>query len=164
MRIRGRKFTYIQKNKRLPNGVVTRLEMIEHPGAALIVPFLSRDKIVFLQQYRAVLGKILYELPAGTTDKDESPLACARRELPEETGYAARKFAKLGYIHPVPGYSTEVIHIFQAEGLRPQKAEKDFDEIIRTIVLSRSQIRKLFRAGRINDGKTICALAFAGII
>lgn len=138
--------------------------MIEHPGAALIVPFLSSDRIVFLRQYRVVMKKELYELPAGTKDKGESPLACARRELPEETGYSARKIKKLGFIYPVPGYSTEVIHIFKAEGLKPQKAEQDFDEIIRTVVLSRAQVRKLFRQGKIHDAKTICALAFCGLI
>ena len=164
MRIQGKKFTYIQKQQRLPNGVVTRMEMIEHPGAALIVPFLSPNKIIFLRQYRAVMKKVLYELPAGTTSPGESPLACARRELPEETGYSARKIKKAGFIYPVPGYSTEVIHIFMAEGLKPQKAEKDFDEIIQTVVLSRAQVRRLFRQGKIHDAKTICALAFCGLI
>jgi len=164
MRIKGKKFVYIREKRRLPNGVVTNLEMIEHPGAALIIPFLAPDKVIFLKQYRAVLRRYLYELPAGTLSKRETPLACARRELPEETGYAAQQFKYLGKIHPVPGYSTEVIHIFQAARLTPRAAEKDFDEIIRTVVLSRSQIRRLFRTRKIVDAKTICALAMAGII
>ena len=128
------------------------------------MPFLSPDKIIFLKQYRAVMGKTLYELPAGTMDKGESPLSCARRELPEETGYAAKKITPLGKIYPVPGYSTEVIHIFKAQQLIPEKAEKDFDEIIRTMILSRSQIKKLFQQTKIHDAKTICALAFCGIL
>jgi ADP-ribose pyrophosphatase len=164
MKIKGKKLTYIRERRRLPNGVVTNLEMIEHPGAALIVPFLSKDKVIFLRQYRAVLRRYLYELPAGTLSRRETPLACARRELPEEAGYAAGCFTYLGKIHPVPGYSTEVIHIFKAEKLAPQKAQKDFDEIIRAVVLSRRQIRQLFNQHKIVDAKTICALAMARII
>jgi len=125
---------------------------------------LSKDKIVFLKQYRAVVKKELYELPAGTVNPGESPSRCARRELPEEAGYAAKKITKLGQIHPVPGYSTEVIHIFKAEKLVPQTAKKDFDEIIRTVILSRGQIKELFRKRKIQDGKTICALTFSGIL
>ncbi len=164
MRIRGKKFSYIRERRRLPNGVVTTLEMIDYPQAALIVPFLSADRIIFLRQYRTVIGKTLYELPAGTAAKGESPLSCARRELPEESGYAAKKIVPLGHIYPVPGYSTEVIYIFKAQGLYPRLAQKDFDEIIKTEVLSRRQIRRLFQEKKITDGKTICALAFCGII
>ena len=164
MRIQGKKFTYVKQRRTLPNGIVTQIEMIEYPSAALIVPFLSADRIIFLKQFRVVLGKTLYELPAGTADRGESALACARRELPEETGYAAKKITRLGHIYPVPGYSTEVIHIFKAQQLFPRKADKDFDEIIQTVILTRAEIRKLFRQKKITDGKTICALAFCGII
>jgi ADP-ribose pyrophosphatase len=164
MRIRGKKFTFISERRRLPNGVVTRLEMIDYPQAAVILPFLGKDQIVFLRQFRAVFKKTLYELPAGTAAKDESPLSCAKRELPEETGYAAQKFTKLGFIYPVPGYSNEVIHIYKAEGLYPHALPKDVDEILKPVVLSVAQARKLFKQGRLPDGKTICALAFAGII
>jgi len=164
MRIRGKKFTFIQERRRLPNGFVTQLEMIDYPQAAVILPFLDRNRVVLLRQFRVVLGKTLYELPAGTANKGETPLACARRELPEETGYAAKRFQKLGFIYPVPGYSNEVIHIFKAEGLYPYSLAKDADEILKPVVLSVSQVRRLFRQGRLPDGKTICALAFAGII
>ncbi len=138
--------------------------MIDYPQAALILPFLDKERIVLLKQFRVVLGKTLYELPAGTAAKGETPLACARRELPEETGYAAKKFKKLGFIYPVPGYSNEVIHIFKAEGLYPFSLAKDEDEILKPVVLSIAQVRQIFQQGRLPDGKTICALAFAGII
>ncbi len=97
--------------KKLPNGNSVQLDLIVHPGAALIVPFLGKDRIILLRQWRAVLNKYLLELPAGTLDKGESILTCAKRELIEETGYASQKMTKLGRIYPVPGYSTEIIHI-----------------------------------------------------
>jgi ADP-ribose pyrophosphatase len=162
MRVQGKKIAFVREKRRLPNGVVTRLDRIEHPGAALIIPALSRDRVILLRQYRAVIGKELLELPAGTVDKGEQPLCCARRELTEETGYAARTLKKLGKIYPVPGYSDEVIHIYVATGLFPRTAEQDADEMIRTVDLSRTRVRALFAKGRIVDAKTICALCFYG--
>lgn len=162
MKIKGKKFVYQVKKVRLPNGATTSLEMITHPGAALIVPFLSPDKVIFLRQYRAVLGQYLLELPAGTLDPAEAPLACARRELTEETGYRAGRITRLGQIYPVPGYSTETIHIYRAERLTPCHAEKDADEIITLKVLTRRQAQDGVARGRIRDAKTICALALCG--
>lgn len=136
--------------------------MIEHPGAGLIVPFLAKDKVIFLRQYRAVFGAYLYELPAGTLDKNESALVCVKRELVEETGYAAGRFVRLGKIYPVPGYSDEIIHIYKAEGLTPAYAEKDSDEVMTIRVFTRAQVKRLFKQGKIVDAKTICGLAMAG--
>ena len=162
MKFQGKKISFAVIKKKLPNGRYADVDVIEHPGAVAIVPFLSRDTIIFLHQYRPVLGRYLLELPAGTLDKDEQPLACARRELIEETNHKGSVFTRLGKIYPVPGYSTEVIHIFKAEKLTPQAGTKDTDEIIRTKPMTRSEVRKLFRAGRINDAKTIAALSLCG--
>ena len=163
MKFKGKKFNYVFAKKNLPNGRVAWVDVIEHPGASLIIPFLTRDKIIFLRQYRAVIGRYLYELPAGTLDKGESPLSCAKRELIEETGRAGRVIRKIGEIYPVPGYSTEIIYIFKAEKLFIAQADKDPDEIIETVILSRRQIRQFLAQGKIKDAKTICALALAGI-
>ncbi|HBO97650.1 MAG TPA: hypothetical protein DE315_04610 [Candidatus Omnitrophica bacterium] len=162
MKFQGKKFSFAVVKKKLPNGRTADVDVIEHPGAVTIVPFLSRDRIILLYQYRPVLGRYLWELPAGTLDKNERPLACARRELIEETGHKAGVFTRLGKIYPVPGYSTEVIHIFKAEKLTPQAGTKDADEIIRTKPVTRPEVRKLFRAGRISDAKTIAALSLCG--
>ena len=163
MKFKGKKFNYIFAKKKLPDGRETWVDVIEHPGASLIIPFLTKDKIIFLRQYRAVIGKYLYELPAGTLDKNEAPLACAKRELIEETGHAGREIKKIGAIYPVPGYSTEVIYIFKAEKLFIAHADKDPDEVIETVVLTRRQVRQFLSKGKIKDAKTICALALAKI-
>jgi len=159
---KGKLFRVFVKKVRLPHGFVATYEMIKHPGAALIVPFLTRDKVIMLKQLRPVIGKYIYEFPAGTLDKREAPLACARREIIEETGYAASRFKKLGVIYPVPGYSTERIFIFKAEGLKKVEHLAMEDEVIETVVLSRAEVVKLFGSGRIDDAKTIAALAYCG--
>ena len=150
------------KKVRLPNGYIATFEMIIHPGAALIVPILSKDKILMLRQLRPVINAYIYELPAGTLDKGESPGACARREIIEETGYSAGKLTRVGVIHPVPGYSTEKITIFKAENLRKCVRLVEKDEVITTKVFTRAQIKRLFKSGRITDAKTLCALAMCG--
>ncbi len=92
----GRVITLEHKKISLPNGYIVKMDVIKHIGAALIVPFINRDKVILLRQYRPVIKKYLYELPAGTVEKGETPLTCAKRELTEETGYAAGKFTLLG--------------------------------------------------------------------
>lgn len=152
---------FVQK-VRLPNGYVATFETIKHPGAALIIPFLANSKIIMLRQLRPVIGAYIYELPAGTLNKNESPLPCARREIIEETGYSAKKFTLLGRIYPVPGYSTEKIFIYKAEGLQKEDHEAEEDEVIESRVFTKAAIKRLFKAGRIVDAKTIAALAFCG--
>jgi len=148
--------------RRLPHGFTATFEMIRHPGAALIVPFLSKDKIIMLRQLRPVIGSYIYELPAGTLDKGEAPLACARREIIEETGYGAKKFTFLGKIYPVPGYSTEKIFIYKAEGLSKEERIAEKDEVIESRIFNKTEIKRLFKQGKIVDAKTITALAFCG--
>ena len=159
---RGRLLTLITDKRRLPNGHTLRLEIIKHPGAALIVPFLGKNKIILLKQYRPVVNSYIYELPAGTLNDGETPLACAKREVIEETGYSGRKFTKVRTIYPAPGYTTEKITIYKAEGLKKENVSPEKDEIIRGFVFSKTAVKKLLRTGRIVDAKTICALALCG--
>ncbi len=139
-----------------------KIPKINHPGATLIVPFLNKNEVVLLRQLRPVIKKYLYELPAGTLEKGELNLSCARRELVEETGYAGAKFIKLGYIYPVPGYSTEKIVIYKALNLKPAKRALEKDEIITLSVVTKEKVRHLFKTGKINDAKTICAFTLCG--
>lgn len=147
---------------RLPNGYTVNLEVVKHPGAGLVIPFLTKDKIIMLRQFRPVIKSYIYELPAGTLDKGESPLECVRREIIEETGYSAKKLKFLGRIYPVPGYSTEKIAIYKAWDLKRAAGKAEKDEVIENRVLTKPKIRRLFRRGRIVDAKTIAALAMCG--
>lgn len=159
---KGRLISLLRKKIRLPNGHSFDFEIIIHPGAVLIIPFLSKDKAVILRQYRPVVRSYLYELPAGTLKKGEPFLSCCQRELMEETGFAAGKFKKLGEIYPVPGYSTEKIRIYKAENLRQEEVCREKDEVISIRVVSRQEVRKLFKKGKITDAKTISAFALCG--
>lgn len=159
---RGRIVDLYSVRAELPNKVKTDLEIIRHPGAALIVPLLDDHTLIMLKQFRYAVGSFIYELPAGTLARGEQPRVCAARELEEETGYTAGKLVKLGHIFPVPGYSTEKIVIFKATGLKRTRKNLDGDEIITPIIMTKNGIRRLFRNGRIVDAKTICGLAMAG--
>jgi ADP-ribose pyrophosphatase len=151
-----------KRTTQLPNGNSIHLELVEHPGAVLIVPFLTGSTVIMLRQFRPVINAYIFELPAGTLEKGEMPLACARREIIEETGYSAKKLTRLGSIYPVPGYSTEKITMYKAENLTQRGTACEPDEVIETFVVTKKTVRELFAAGKILDAKTICAFAHCG--
>jgi ADP-ribose pyrophosphatase len=151
-----------QRREVLPGGRRVTIECVNHPGAVLIVPFLSPGKVVLLRQYRAVIKSWLYEFPAGTIEPGEKPIVCARREIIEETGYRAGIMKKLGRIYPVPGYSTEIITMFTAERLTEVGMACEEDEVIEPQIFSKKDIRALLARERLIDAKTICALGLCG--
>ncbi len=154
----------LRQKRRLPNGRVKTFEVIEHPGAVLVLPVFRDGRVVLIRQYRAAIDTYLYELCAGTLNQGEDPAACAKRELLEETGYQARTMKKIGAIYPAPGYTTEKIHLYMAGGLLQRGALVEDDEIIETCIVTRAQIRKLLKGRLIVDAKTISALVLGGII
>lgn len=151
-----------QRSEVLPGGCRVTVEYVNHPGAVLIVPFLDTHRVIMLRQYRPAIKSWLYELPAGTIEPGEKPLACARREIIEETGYRAGIVKKLGRMYPVPGYSTELITMYTAQKLTAVGMECEEEEVIEPQVFSKKDIRALLAKGRLIDGKTICALALCG--
>jgi ADP-ribose pyrophosphatase len=160
----GRLIKVFEKKTVLPNSHKMNLEIVKHPGAVLIVPYLTNKKIVLLRQYRPVIDDYMLELPAGTLAKNEKPGLCAKRELLEETGYKAKYIKKIGKIYPCPGYSTEKITFFLAQGLEKAEQSLEKDEVIEIVILTKTQIKKLFKQGKIVDAKTICALSICGVI
>lgn len=160
----ARRKLIIHKNVavKLPNGNTSVITYIEHPGAVIIAPLVDNNTVVMMKQFRPTLRKYIYELPAGTIDPGEKPLATVKRELIEETGFRAKKVTKLGRIYPVPGYSTEIIHMYKAEDLTKGLAEPEIYEVITLIEMKRAQVLKLFKSGQIMDAKTVCTLAHLG--
>ena len=143
---------------RLPDGASTEREYIEHPGAAMIIPLLETGELVMERQYRYPLRRDILELPAGKIDAGEQPLACARRELLEETGYVASIWRYLATTHPVVGYSDERIEIYLAQGLTQQGSNPDHDEHLEVFRLPLATALDWVREGRITDAKTVIGL------
>jgi len=141
--------------------VSTDLDYIEHPGAAAIVPIIAPGEVLLIKQYRHALKQYIWEIPAGTLDPDEPVMDCARRELIEETGYAAEAWRKLGDITPVPGYSDERVHLFLATELAAARQELDADEVIAVHRMPLAQALDMVTQGEIKDAKSICGLLLA---
>lgn len=154
----GRQFSFTVEDVRLPNGVDTRLAAVRHPGSTGIVPLTDDGNVVMIRQYRHAVKAYLLEIPAGTMEPEEPPLACARRELEEETGLSAATLHPLGRIHILPSYSDEVIHIYLARGFDHLDQHLDRDEIIAVEVHPIDDLMEMIEDGRITDALTILAL------
>ncbi len=159
--VKGRIFNMEREVISLPNGTDVALEIIRHPGAAAIVPFLDRDTILLLYQYRHAFSGFIWEVPAGTLNKMEPPEECARRELEEETGYRAEEIIAMGEIYPVPAYSDERIVLFLARGLKKTTQSLDSDEILTVRKVGFMEALDMVKKGEIKDSKTICSLHLA---
>jgi ADP-ribose pyrophosphatase len=148
---------------RLPDGHQTTREVIRHPGATVIVPLLPDGRVLMIRQYRYAAGQELLELPAGTLDPtDPDPLACAKRELVEETGHSAAVWVPLGSFYTTPGFTTELIHCFLARELSPSTEHTgDEDERIEIVTLPLSSALTLARQGQMRDAKTMVGLFLA---
>jgi len=137
-------------------------EIIEHPGAAAMLAFDEKNKVILVKQHRFPHGYVL-EIPAGTLEKREKPIKCAFRELEEETGYRAKKMTPLITYYPSIGYNSEVIYCFLASGLKKIAGLKlDDDEILSVVKMDMQKLLRMIKSGKIQDSKTICAvLTFA---
>lgn len=147
--------------KRLPNGVIADVPLLRHPGAAVIVPFTSAETVIVIRQYRPVLERFIWELPAGKMKPGESPAECAHRELSEEVGRDASALEHLGSIWMEPGFTDEVMHIYQASGLRVVAHEREADEIIDQRDVPFDDALALVQADAVWDAKTAIALQMA---
>jgi ADP-ribose pyrophosphatase len=142
----------------LPNGVIKNREVVRHPGAAAMVPLFDDGRVVLVKQHRHAVNDYLWEIPAGTLEPDENPIACAQRELVEETGYEATDFDKLTEILPAPGYTDERIHIFLATGLKAVEQKLEDDEILTVQPTPFNRAIEMINQGEIKDAKTIAGL------
>jgi ADP-ribose pyrophosphatase len=158
---RGRIFDVVDDLVRLPTGHEVNRLTVKHPGAVLMAPLANDGKLVMVRQYRHPLRSMLLEFPAGTLEKGEDPEACARRELAEETGFAAAEWTDLGVQYPLPGYCDELQHCFFARSLSPMKAEGDEDEIIEVVTLTPAEFERASAAGDMIDAKSVSIYARA---
>ncbi|HIK44757.1 MAG TPA: NUDIX hydrolase [Leptolyngbyaceae cyanobacterium M65_K2018_010] len=158
----GRKFNFEVNRLRLPNRAEGDWECIRHPGGALAVPVTAEGKLILLRQYRfAVQGRLL-EFPAGTIEPNESAAETIRREIQEETGYAASTWRPLGNFALAPGYSDEMIYAFLATDLQPvESMPGDADEDIEVVVFTPDQFEKAILAGEAVDAKSIASFFLA---
>ena len=150
---------------RYPDDSIGQLEMLRHPGAAAVVPFLdppgSADpRAVLIRQFRHAADGYIWEVPAGRLDGGESPESCAERELEEETGMRARRLERLTTIYTTPGFTDERIHLFLADGLEPGAEHREADEFMELHTLRWSQVLEMIDRGEIVDGKTLVSLLF----
>lgn len=143
----------------LPDGRRAKREVVRHPGAVMVVPWLDGERVVLVRQFRYAAGATLLELPAGLLDREaESPAACAARELTEETGYVAAQIEPVATFFTTPGFTDEQIHCFRATGLRPAGQDLDADESLEVVVVRYAEALAMIRRGEIRDGKTIVGL------
>ena len=151
---------------RYPDGSEADVDIVRHPGASAVVPFLSDPEgedpqILLLRQYRYAADGYLYEIPAGRLDPEETPADCAARELKEETGCTAKQMEPLITMVTTPGFTDERIHLFMATDLTHGEAAREADEFADVIVMRLSEALELIQRGEIVDGKTALGILYA---
>jgi ADP-ribose pyrophosphatase len=144
-----------------PGGVRARRDVIRHSGSIVILAVddeKPEPRILLERQYRHAAQSMMWELPAGRIDEGESPLSAARRELVEETGYAARDWKKVLFFYVSPGFLDETMTIYLARGLTKGKAQPEADERISARFFPMSAARKMVLSAKIRDAKTIAGI------
>ena len=160
----GDYLTFTKVKVQLPDGNEANRDIIKHPGACGIIPFVDENHIILIRQFRKSIDKVIYEIPAGKLSSDESAENCAYRELEEETGYQASSLFHLGTVAIVPGYCDELLYIYKATNLFLSKKHEDFDEFIEVEIFTIEEVKNMIKSGEIIDAKTITALAYTMIM
>lgn len=145
----------IKDTVRLPNGNAATREYIPHPGAVVILPVFDDGSILLERQFRYPLGRVFIEFPAGKIDAGEEPLACAKRELLEETGYTATDWQFVCKIHNAIAYSDEFLDIYLARGLKAGERKLDEEEFLDVFTATNDDLLAWINKGDVTDVKTV---------
>jgi ADP-ribose pyrophosphatase len=160
----GRVFTIQVESITLPGGHQLELEVVRHPGSVVLIPVTDDGKVMLVRQYRAAVGRWLWELPAGTLERGERPEAAAARECQEEIGLIPGTLERLGSFYPSPGFCDEEMVFFKATGLRAPgpsdaHAQPDDDEDLELKAFGLEDIARYIAIGEIADMKTLAGVA-----
>ena len=161
---RGRVVRLTLDTVQLLGGGTSTREVVHHGGGAGILAINEKGEIALVRQYRYALGRVMREIPAGKIEPGEPPLQTARRELEEETGFAADELTPFGQIVPTCGYCNEIIYLFIAKGLRPTAQNLDSDEYVEVEWIPLDEGVRLVLSGEIDDSKTQAALLKAKLL
>jgi len=157
----GRAFGVQVVGLRLPDGRVRDYDLVRHVPSVTVVPLDETGRLLFVRQFRLGAGEELLELPAGVMEAGEEPLACAAREVREETGFSAGMLEMLGDFYLAPGYSDEHMYVYLATELTADPLEQDDDEFIELEAIPVAEVLKMAQEGRIHDSKTLASLLLA---
>lgn len=143
----------------LPNGNEVELDIVHHPGGAVVVALSDKQEICLLRQFRHAAGGAIWELPAGCIDReDATPITTARRELEEEAGVVAEDWRELGAIYTSPGFCDELLYLYLARDLRETRTAHGKDELIEVHWLSVDKVLRMALDNQIQDAKTVAGL------
>jgi ADP-ribose pyrophosphatase len=155
-------FSVWEEDVLLQNGKKTRQSWIEHKPTVAVVPVNDQQELLLIKQFRIPAGKDLLEIPAGSMDHgEESPAACASRELAEETGWRAKRLTPLFAGYLLPGYCNEFMYFFLAQDLVYEPLQPDEDECIEVIPTSFARAAALLKSGELLDAKTALGIMLA---
>jgi ADP-ribose pyrophosphatase len=160
----GRVFNVFTDTLQEPNGHRHIKDVIRHNGSVVMLAVDESKNpadpdVILERQYRHAAGQFLLELPAGSREPGEAPLAAAKRELMEETGFRARRWTRLLRYFASPGFLGEWMQIYLARDLREGNARPELDEQIEILRVPLSQAMKMIAEGKIHDGKTLIGLS-----
>jgi ADP-ribose pyrophosphatase len=156
----GKVFDVDRDEVKLPHGRTVKMDIVRHPSSVVLVPVPEPGHVILIRQYRHAVNQWLWELPAGSVDKGETPEAAARRECHEEIGQVPETIVRLGALYPTPGYCDEEMVFFRLSGLgdTDEQAEVDEDEDIEAKTFTLREARDMVRRGEILDMKTVVGL------
>jgi ADP-ribose diphosphatase len=158
---RGKVFSVAIENIQDPDGHKGRRDIVHHGGSVVILPVddsKAELRVLLVRQFRQAAGQYLWELPAGGLDGRENPLAGAKRELLEETGYSSQNWKRAMFFYVSPGFLDESMDIYVARGLKPGKAQPEEDEFITKRLFKLSDAMKMVLSGKILDAKTVAGV------